>query len=256
MSYYSLSLLTRLTNISQQETVHALSANAVLASANQTTIKPCQYNFPVTSFSDAIALAQTFTDVALGVLPAAQAQLAANGGQEAALIPVLGAIIGQEGQQDGWYRLLQKKVPSASPFLTAGAAPFAFSALSQFIVPGSCPTTNNVIGLTAFPPLTIESTPKAENSTLLFSMASNLTLSNATVSMAYISGQNKPVVVPLQGMVAIGGRNYFVTDFPFDSGFSRGLTIGALVRGNGAGLNTTAAVVAATIAGPALIEVS
>jgi hypothetical protein len=114
-----------------------------------TTIQPCRYIFPVDNFDDAIALAQAFTDVVLGVLPVAQAVFAADGGDEAALVATGGSVIGQEGEQNGYNRFLQKKVTSASPHLTRGVPQFAYTVISQFNVPGSCPNIN-IIGLTPF----------------------------------------------------------------------------------------------------------
>jgi len=224
----------------------------VLANANQTTIQPCQYNFPVSDFHSAIALAQTFTDVVLGVLPVAQGLFAADGGEEAALVPIVGSIIGQEGEQAGYYRYLQKKVASAAPLLTGGAPQFAYTAISQFMVPNSCPNIN-VIGLTAFPALTLESTPKAANSTQLFSVSGAVNAANST--LVYISGQNLPVSVPITNVSMTGGRTMFAASFPYDSGFNRGLTLGALVAGASRTFNSTAQVAAATLFGPALIEV-
>jgi hypothetical protein len=207
----------------------------------------------VSTFESAIALAQTFTDVVLGVLPVAQSVFTADGGEEAGLVPIVGSIIGQEGEQNGYYRFLQKKVASSAPFLTGGAPQFAFSAISQFIVPGSCPNIN-VIGLTAFPALTLQSTPQAANSTLIFSVSGPLNAANAT--LVYITGQNLPVSVPIVNVSSVAnGSTTFAASFPFDSGFNRGLTIGALVAGTGKTFNNTAEVAAATLFGPALIEV-
>lgn len=148
---------------------------------------------------------------------------------------------------------MQEKVASAAPLLTGGAAQFAYTAISQFIVPGSCPNIN-VIGLTAFPALTVETMPKAMNSTQLFSINGTVTAADACI--AYISGQNLPVTVPITNTNTEGGKTYFFAEFPYDEGFARGLTIGALVKGANAVFNTSAEVAAATIAGPALIEVN
>ncbi|KAG0649388.1 hypothetical protein D0Z07_4423 [Hyphodiscus hymeniophilus] len=241
-----------LTAVVNQEQVHVLAANGVLANANQTTIQPCQYNFPVDNFDDAILLAETFTEVVLGVLPIAQSLFAADGGDESALIPIVGSIIAQEGEQVGYYRFLQKKVASSAPLLTGGAPQFAFTAISQFIVPGSCPNID-AIGLTAFPGLTVETMPKAENSTQLFSVEGTVSASNAT--LVYISGQNLPVSVPISNVNTQNGTSFFFAPFPYDAGFNRGLTIGALVAGANMQFNSTADVAAATMFGPALIEV-
>ena len=204
------------------------------------------------TFDDAILLAQTFTDVVLGVLPIAQSLFAADGGDEAGLIPIIGSIIAQEGEQTGYYRFLQKKVASAAPLLTGGAPQFAYTAISQFIVPGSCPNIE-VIGLTAFPALTVETVPSAENSTQLFSVEGAVSASNAT--LVYISGQNLPFSVPISPVGTEDGTTYFFAPFPYDAGFSRGLTIGALVAGANMQFNNTAEVAAATLFGPALIEI-
>jgi hypothetical protein len=185
-------------------------------------------------------------------LPVAQAVFAADGGDEAALVPIVGSVIGQEGEQNGYYRFLQKKVASAAPLLTGGAPQFAYTAISQFIVPGSCPNIN-IIGLTPFPALTVETTPEAANSTQLFSVEG--TVSAANSSLVYISGQNLPVTVPISNINTEGGKTYFFAPFPYDAGFARGLTIGALVKGANTTFNSTAEVAAATIYGPALIEV-
>jgi hypothetical protein len=185
-------------------------------------------------------------------LPVAQSIFAADGGDESALVPIVGTIIGQEGEQNGYYRFLQRKVASAAPVLTGSAPQFAYTAISQFIVPGSCPNIN-VIGLTPFPALTVETIPKAENSTQLYSVEGTVSAANAT--LVYMSGQNLPVSVPISNINTQGGKSFFFAPFPFDEGFARGLTLGALVAGANTQFNSTAEVAAATLFGPALIEI-
>ncbi|PVH75361.1 putative sexual development protein [Cadophora sp. DSE1049] len=235
-----------------QEQVHVLAANGVLANAKAETIQPCKYSFPVDNFDDAISLAQTFTEVVLGVLPVAQGLFAADGGDEVGLVPIVGSIIGQEGEQVGYYRSIQNKVVSSAPLLTGGAPQFAFTAISQFIVPGSCPNIE-AIGLTAFPALTITSTPEAMNSTQQFSIEGG-NITEGSASIAYISGQNLPVVVPVSNVMTNGSMTTFSAAFPYEAGFARGLTLGALVKGSGP-FNSSSDVAAATLNGPALIEV-
>ena len=82
--------------------LHAAGANAILKSARQDPIAPCEYIFPKQNFKQAIALAQTFTDVVLGTLPGAQAAFAEDAGDESGVVPLLGSIIGQEGEQNGF----------------------------------------------------------------------------------------------------------------------------------------------------------
>ena len=62
-------ILDILTNIQAQEELHELNANGAVAKFGGVgPVQPCQYNFPVTNFKDAIALASKFTDVVLGTL--------------------------------------------------------------------------------------------------------------------------------------------------------------------------------------------
>lgn len=123
----------------------------------------------------------------------------------------------------------------------------------MFIVPGSCPNIE-AIGLTAFPALTLESSAEDKNSTVEYSIPGSVSASDA--SIAYISGQNLPVVVPISDVRQANGKTYFCASFPYDEGFARGLTIGALVKGANPKFNSTAQVAAATLNGPALIEVN
>lgn len=221
-------------------------------SAGIQPIQPCTYTFPVTTFESAIALAATFTDVVLGVLPQAQTVFANDAGDETALIALLGSIIAQEGEQDGWYRSVQKKTPSAAPFLTGEAPQFAYTALLNFIVPGSCPSTDQ-IDIPTFGPLTVVTTPTAADSTLTYSVPG--TVSPEANSLVYLSGQNLPVTVPISNVYSQGGLSYFCAEFPFAAGFARGLTIAALVTGSGVSFDTAAEVAAVTLYGPGLIEV-
>lgn len=227
--------------------------NGILTNSNHTAIKPCQYQFPVSTFLEAITLANTFTDIVLGTLPEAQAIFAADGGDESPLVPLFGSVLAQEGEQNGFYRLAQKKTPSAAPFLTGGSPSFAFTALQMFIVPGSCPQPLSNINLTTFGPLTVVTTPKAKNMTLEFSVPGKV--SPDANSIVYLSGQNLPLTVPISAVRESAGMYHFEASFPFESGFANGLTIAALVKGAGKTFTSNDAVAADTVYGPGLIEV-
>ncbi|PWN36337.1 putative sexual development protein [Meira miltonrushii] len=248
-------VIKSLTQIRAQEEMHALGANAILKSAGAKTIGSCNYMFPVTDFKSAITLAATFTDLVLGTLQNVNQGFALDGGQAAeGLVPLLDSIIGQEGEQDGAYRLIQRKVPSAAPFLTAAAGQFAFNAVDQlFIVPNSCPSSSNVsaIGIPAFKTLTLATSsekPCSTKDTTLTFKTSESSVNGKHI--AYISGQNKPVVVPVE---SVNGME-FKASFPFTKGFSKGLTVAALVNSAGPFMNA-AEVANSTVAGPGLIEV-
>ena len=53
----------------------------------------------MTTLDQSIKLANVFTDVVLGALPQVQALVAGDGGAEAALVPLIGSILAQEGEQ-------------------------------------------------------------------------------------------------------------------------------------------------------------
>jgi hypothetical protein len=204
----------------------------------------------VTTFDEAIALAATFTDVVLGTLQGASSSFATN--NDTALVPLVASIIGQEGEQEGWYRILQSKRPSSSPFLTASAGPFAFTALQSFVIPGSCPNINT-IDIPTLKPLTVTTAnPKPVNQALEFEVAGEASLKGLFV--AYISGQNVAVVEPIFNVRSSKGMTTFSASFPFRDGFSNGLTIAAVVEGMGPFDNATA-VAGAAIYGPGLIEI-
>ncbi|MCJ1282830.1 hypothetical protein MMC26_002156 [Xylographa opegraphella] len=247
-------VIEALTAVANQEKLHALGANGILASANATQITPCEYMFPVSDFLSAITLAQTFTDVVLGVLPQGQTLFASDGGDEVPLVNLIGSIIAQEGQQDGWYRSLQLKTPSAAPFLTTEAPAFAFTFLQGVIVPGSCPGVD-IIGasIPTFGPLTVVSMPPDMNSTATFAVPG--TVAPSTNSLVYLSGQNLPLTVPISTVTSIGGLSYFNASLPFDSGFAKGLTIAALVSGTGVSFANASMVASATLYGPGIIEI-
>jgi len=247
-------VLKALKAVQAQEELHALNANGALAHFGEAPIQPCQYNFPVSKFKDAIALAATFTDVVLGTLQDVQSLLATDG--DAGLIKGVAAVIGQEGEQNGLYRTILDKIPSALPFLTTSTREFAFSALNQdFVVTGSCPNINT-IDLPIFNILTITSIYVESQSQLLdFSIAPISGMDYSTLNIVYINQQNTPVVEPLQSLQVSADAVTFKALFPFNgTTFGNGLTIAALA--NGTSFANADAVAKATIAGPGLIEVN
>ncbi|PWN44646.1 putative sexual development protein [Ceraceosorus guamensis] len=252
-------VIASLKAIRAQEELHAIGANAILSSAGAKTIGACEYKFPVSDFKSAVVLANTFTDLVLGALQGASKTFAVDGGQSAeGLVSLLGSIIGQEGQQDGAYRLIQKKVPSSSPFLTAASGALAFNAVAQmFIVPDSCGPNSNVssIGVPSFDKLSLAKGVKPSSSSTSLKFTTNTKTDLNGAHLAYISGQNKPVVVAVKNVNKQGSSTTFEASFPFEKkNFSNGLTVAALVKNNGP-FADSAAVTNSTFAGPGLIVV-
>lgn len=235
-----------------QEELHALGANAILANTGNTPYEPCEYIFPVSDFDSAIALAATFTDIVLGTLQGAELTFAVN--NDTAVIPLVGGVIGQEGEQTGFYRNLGGKIPSALPFLTRSSGVFAFSALNQmFVVPGSCPTK---IDVPVLPPLTVMTKDISPKTTSVdFAFAKPAGFDCKMYSLVYLNQQNTPVVMPLMNVKYGDGMVYFTAEFPYEANLMNGLTLAAIT--NSAGPFTDAdAVAAKAVFGPGIIEIN
>ena len=262
-------------------------------SQKQTVIQPCVYKFPSSTFDEAIAFAATFTDVVLGTLQDVIEIFADN--NDNGLTRGVASVVGQEGEQEGFYRILQSKgkIPSALPFLTTSTRDFAFSALEQSVIV-SCPNDNilkaklKLFGVLNL--LTSNIQPKDQNLQFSFDIKS-LAASNIIhtvdanntddghggphggnnggnhggsydnnydwnqVSLVYINQQNTPIVEKLQNIKVQGSVVTFDAFFPFEEDLLNSLTIAAVTKSSGPFANANA-VAADTLFAPALIEVN
>lgn len=250
----------------QQEEQHALAAEGSLKTAGASFIpSACQYKFPTTDLAGAINLAETFTAVVLGALQGANVNFAKE--SEPVPIQIVSSVIGQEGEQNGFFRNLLREVPSESPFLTHVPAPFAFTALQNFIVPNSCPYPLTNINLPILAGLAVNGGPianiKGKDQTLNFSAdLTNVdkakpfagTDPKGKLFLTYSTGQQKPISVDVTGAKWDGLKISFTAEFPFEKNVMQGFSLGALTIGN----NFTAVddIVASTLAAPALIQVA
>ena len=254
--------INAVTAIIAQEELHALNAETVVTKVcGLQMIQPCEYAYPVSDLNSAIELASTFTDVVLGTLQDAQNVAGTNG--DIGVLGPIGSVIGQEGEQNGYFRSLLGKIPSALPFLTRSAAQFAFSAINQdFVVPGTCPNVNT-INIPIFGVLTLDSwgapVVQPATQTLKFTLTASSSTPPATDyanwSLVYINQQNVPVVEKIINPTVNGNTLTFEALFPFDQFEMNGLTIAAVTANAGPFANADA-VAAAAAFGPALIEVN
>jgi len=247
-------VINAITAIQAQEELHADNANKILEANGQTAILPCEYKFPSDTLASALAFAKTFTDVVMGTLQDVQLHLADNG--DDGVVPVIGSVIGQEGEQTGFFRYFGGLVPSELPFLTRSTREFAFSVLNQaVVVPGTCPN-ENLIDLPIFLPLTVNTSPiEPVDQTLSFSVTVDKSSPPAGLSLVYINSQNVPVVETITNATVVDGVATFDAFFPFNEFLLNGLTLAALT--NSSGPFTSAEDVAkVTIAGPGLIEIN
>ncbi|KGO52063.1 hypothetical protein PEX1_083660 [Penicillium expansum] len=231
-----------------QEELHALDANNALAYVGVDPIEPCQYTFPVDDFDSALVLATTFTDVVLGTLQDVAERFALGG--DFALTREVSSIIGQEGEQQGWFRVMQGKVPSELPFLTTSDLNFAFTAIQSFVVPGTCPNIDS-IPLKTFATLNVITAPTAKTKNIKVSFEVRDKVDRDALWLTYINQQNLPIVEPLR---VVSKDNKTITAealFPYEAHQMNGLTIAAVTTTEGPFPNAYS-VANATLAGPGL----
>jgi hypothetical protein len=216
----------------------------------------------VANLKDSINLAETFTAVVLGALQGANVIFSDD--KEPGAVQTVSSVIGQEGEQNGFYRVFLDKVPSESPFLTTVPAPFAWSALQGFVVPNSCPFPLSNINLPIFPPLAVNggaiASLEPRDQTLSFSAD----LSNSAAAKPYIgkdnlfitytTGQQLPVSLPITDVKWKGDKISFKAQFPFAEHVMQGFSHAALTTSNK--IASAGAVVQSALAGPGLIQVN
>ncbi|KAJ5107351.1 hypothetical protein N7456_004026 [Penicillium angulare] len=235
-----------------QEELHAIRANNALVSFGQKPVEPCEYTFPVHDFDTAIKLASTFTDVVLGTLQDVVERFAIGGDFD--LAREIASVIGNEGEQQGWFRIMQARIPSELPFLTTSDLNFAFTAIQGFTVPGSCPNVDE-IPLRTFEPLEILNEPKAESLDLTFSFDDKYNESDHLLWVTYVNQLNVPVVEPLRIISKEGSRVEGEALFPYGDYELNGLTIAAVTKSDGPFADANS-VAKWTLAGPALIIIN
>lgn len=261
----SLEMFDLLTHV-QQEEQHAIAATAILTSAGKFAPGACQYQFPVTNLKDAISLAETFTAIVLGALQGANVLFAKDG----SLVPiqVVSSVIGQEGEQNGYYRVFAKQVPSESPFLTYVPAPYAWSALQMFIVKGSCPFALDKVALPILPalmtnggavaaikPMDQDLSFSADVSSMMQKGASQYYNTDGKgLFITYGTGQQMPISVPIKDVKWCGGKMEFKANFPYSEHVMSGFSHAALTMGEG--FNSSDAAAEKALAGPGVIQVS
>ncbi|KAL4894726.1 LsdA family protein [Aspergillus ambiguus] len=240
-----------LTAILAQEEIHALTANDALKHFHVNPVQPCEYIFPVDTFDAAIDLAATFTDVVLGALQAVTQRFAEGG--DAALTRVIAATIGNEGEQEGWFRVLQHKIPSELPTPTTGNRDYAFSAVNAFVVPGTCPNMHE-IQLKVFPKLTalITPGPRSQDINVTFTLDDSVVaaeISHMKLGLTYVNQLNVPITEKLEILKFDGQTVLGQAYFPYEEHMMNGLTLMVVTNGLGP-YGTNGDYTMKTIAGP------
>ncbi|KAL1890293.1 hypothetical protein Sste5346_008295 [Sporothrix stenoceras] len=258
------SILNVLNTVLAQEELHAINAANVISHFGGTVPAPCTYKFPTTDLIGAIGLAETFTSLVLGTLQDASQGLSTNG--DHGPVRAVASVIGQEGEQNGFFRSLLNTKPSEKPFLTTSVAAFAFSALQDFVV--SCPfDIASTIPIPIFPTLAVTggSDVSAQDQNLTFTADltnvaaaapyyGNPAACNSGLYVTYFTGQNAPASVGITNATWNGNIISFQAEFPFSEFVMDGLSIAALTTSNN--FASPDDVPAATLAAPGLIQVN
>lgn len=192
----------------------------------------------------------------LGTLQDVVQALAQNG--DDGLARILASIIGQEGEQNGAFRLLTDILPAEKPFLTTSIGAYAWSALQGFL--DKCPFDINAIPLPIFPPLNVLDAVKQQDQEVMYSAdlgkygkdyTSKLNQKNLFIT--YLAGQQVPISVPVKKFTVRGTGVEITADFPWSTNVLDGFIIAALTSSSSfAGPDD---LTAKTLAGPGLIEV-
>lgn len=178
------------------------------------------------------------------------------------MVGLVSSVIGQEGEQNGFYRVFLDQVPSESPFLTAVPAAFAFSALQLFVVPGSCPYPLSNIDLPIFPGLMVNGGPiaKVEPQDQTLHFQADLAGTDAAkkkqargLYITYTTGQQLPISVEAQNAKWEGSVVTLDAKFPFEENLMAGFSHAALTTSNS--FKNADAVVDCTLAAPGVIQV-
>lgn len=259
-----------------QEEIHAISANAALKSAGAPTIAPCgSYHFPATTFEEGVLFADEVTALVLGVLQNV-ASTFAKSDDARGLVGLVASVVGQEGEQRGYYRRVGKHVPSSLPFGTQANVQLAWNALQQFV--SDCPSAKD-IKLKAGEPVTVVFPPKESvAATTVLSFKANTTTAPppagtdanqdknkhppapgaSSYFVTYINQLNTPVTVPAKinnpphGAKPAPGTVEIMAPFPLHEHKLNGLTL-ALVGTQKGPFATLEDAVKGSVAGPGLI---
>lgn len=256
------------TKVHAQELIHVATAEGILKANDASTFDRCQYTFPVSNAEEFLALANIITSVGIGGVINLVAGLAVS---DARIVQGPASILSAEARHDAFFRQAALGlVPTPSPFDTRVSAPLVLSFDNQFVVPGSC-GTSNAPKFTPIPSLVAEpilrnhphhnyrwyqSPATGTNAPIRFRFdAAEVQKSNTTASstsglfIGWINQANKIAYTPAQKVV---GQDALVETVIPDG--LAGMAF-AVLTGQNAALDVNA-LTPLTLAGPAPVQIS
>lgn len=149
-SFDSPDLYENLLRLARDEAVHVDVLTTKLHSLRQSAPSACEYKFPFNNAKEFIQLAAIIEGVGVSAYAGASTSI-----RNPNVLQMAAAILPVEARHDAILRAATGVPPYAAPFDTPLDFNQVWSLASQFIVPGSCPTDNTRLGLTAFPKLAL-----------------------------------------------------------------------------------------------------
>jgi hypothetical protein len=238
--------------VAAQEQVHVATFEDLLTHFNTSIIPPCQYTFPVTNTQEFLSLAQIITSVGIGAVIDIAANVAL---QDPVLLQNIASTVTVEARHDAFFRGAALGLsPNPSPQDTRISAAWALNLALPFVVKDSCDLFPEV---TIFPPLSVvnpvapsitTSLTNATSGTITFTTTANAT---ADMFIGWVNQANTVVYTP----VTLGGEgNGMATITTTMPPGMAGIGFAALTNQSSA--PDVGTLTAATVAGPAVVQVS
>ncbi|KAJ5612145.1 hypothetical protein N7510_005339 [Penicillium lagena] len=224
--------------IASDETSHVQFLTKALTAAGAKPVEQCTYAFPSTDVKSFLALGNVLEGVGVSAYLGAAASIV-----DKTYLTAAGSILTVEARHSAYLRAALGEAASPQPFDTPLDFNEVYTVASPFIV--SCPSSNQMLPVKAFPSLTMASmTPAMTGSKVQLTVGSGFDMSMNTKDLyaAFITVTG-PIWAPLSFM----GSGKFTVTIP--EGVA-GQSYVVLTKGN------TQATDDNIVAGPAIIEVN
>ena len=132
---------------SLDESTHVTFLSSALSAAGASPVQECTYSFPVTDVASFVAVASVLEGVGVSAYAGA-----AFGISSATYLTAAATVLSVEARHTAYIRSRLSRLPYPQPFDAPLTFNQVYSLASQFIV--SCPSTNKLPPLTAYPILT------------------------------------------------------------------------------------------------------
>ncbi|KAJ5132686.1 hypothetical protein N7448_006844 [Penicillium atrosanguineum] len=226
-----------LQTIASDEQTHVQFLTQALSAAGASPVAACTYSFPATDVKSFLALGSILEGVGVSAYLGAAASIM-NG----TYLTAAGSILTVEARHSAYLRSYLGEKPAAQPFDNPLDFDEVYTLAAPFIT--SCPSSNGMLPVKAFPTLTATSTGTIMSGSQVAVMAGtgfDMSMDTSDISAAFVTVTG-PVFTP----VTSDGSGKFTVTVP--AGVS-GQSYVVLTKGNSTVTDDT------IVAGPAILEV-